>query len=187
MLRFALGLVLASPLVSAAPVMATEAPAATHQQLVSLFAEWRAFNHPAIVRGRPDYSEPAMTAKVAGLSTFKHRLAAIDTKGWTASQRGDYRLVEAEMNGLDFFLREWMRSELGPEAYYADRIIELVRAAKKIPELIKRIDEHYPPKGAAPPPPPLPDVAVIEHRNWWGYALALLIGAAVGTAAMLIV
>jgi len=105
MLRFALGLVLASPLVSAAPVMATEAPAATHQQLVSLFAEWRAFNHPAIVRGRPDYSEPAMTAKVAGLSTFKHRLAAIDTKGWTASQRGDYRLVEAEMNGLDFFLR----------------------------------------------------------------------------------
>ena len=85
------------------------------------------------------------------------------------------------------FLREWMRSELGPEAYYADRIIELMRAAKKIPELIKRLDEYYPPKGAAPPPPPLPDVAVIEHRDWWGYALALLIGAAVGTAAMLIV
>ena len=77
------------------------------------------------------------------------------------------------------FLREWMRSELGPEAYYADRIIELVRAVKKIPELIHRLDEYYPPRGAAPPPPPLPDIAVIEQRNWWGYALAAIGGAAI--------
>jgi ubiquinone biosynthesis protein len=78
------------------------------------------------------------------------------------------------------FLREWMRSELGPEAYYADRIIELVRAAKKIPELIKRLDEYYPPKGAAPPPPPLPQVAIIEGRSWWGYAVAGIVGALLG-------
>jgi len=77
------------------------------------------------------------------------------------------------------FLKEWIRSELGPEAYYADRIIELVRAAKKIPELIERIDEYYPPRGAAPPSPPLPEIAVIEHRNWWGYALATIVGAIV--------
>ncbi|HET9145935.1 MAG TPA: 2-polyprenylphenol 6-hydroxylase, partial [Sphingomicrobium sp.] len=70
------------------------------------------------------------------------------------------------------FLKEWIRSELGPEAYYADRIIELIRAAKKIPELIQRLDEYYPPRGAAPPPPPLPDVAVIEQGNWLGYVLA---------------
>ena len=78
------------------------------------------------------------------------------------------------------FLKEWIRSELGPEAYYADRIIELIRAAKKIPELIQRLDEYYPPRGAAPPPPPLPDVAVIEQGNWLGYVLAGLIGAAFG-------
>src|SRR6478736_3083054 len=77
------------------------------------------------------------------------------------------------------FLKEWMRSELGPEAYYADRIIELVRAFKKIPELINRIDEYYPPRGAAPPPPPLPDIAVVQQRNWWGYALAAIGGAAI--------
>ena len=41
----------------------------------------------------------------ARLPQFRRRLAAIDTNGWSASQRGDYRLVEAEMNGLDFFLR----------------------------------------------------------------------------------
>jgi ubiquinone biosynthesis protein len=84
------------------------------------------------------------------------------------------------------FLREWIRSELGPEAYYADRIIEVVRALKKIPELIDRLDEYYPPRGAAPPPPPLPEVAIIERRAWWGYALAGVIGA-VGGAMLLFV
>jgi ubiquinone biosynthesis protein len=78
------------------------------------------------------------------------------------------------------FLKEWIRSELGPEAYYADRIIEVVRALKKLPELIDRVDQYYPPQGAAPPPPPLPDIAVIEHRNWWGYAAAGVIGAVIG-------
>jgi ubiquinone biosynthesis protein len=84
------------------------------------------------------------------------------------------------------FLREWMRSELGPEAYYADRLIELVRAFKKIPELINRIDEYYPPRGAAPPAPPLPDIAVIEHRRWQSYALIAVIAAVVGALATLV-
>jgi len=78
------------------------------------------------------------------------------------------------------FLKEWIRSELGPEAYYADRIIELVRAVKKLPELIQRLDEYYPAKGAAPPPPPLPEIQVIKERDWWGYALAGTVGAAIG-------
>jgi ubiquinone biosynthesis protein len=80
------------------------------------------------------------------------------------------------------FLREWMRSELGPEAYYADRIIELVRAAKKIPELIQRIDDYYPPLGAAPPPPPLPEVAVIEQPNWHGEGSVAVISAVAAAA-----
>src|SRR6476646_3699018 len=105
MLRLALRLALAVPLVIPAPVIAAQASSAsTHQQLVSLFAEWRAFNHPKIVRGRPDYGAAAMVAKATGLTAFKRRLAAIDTSGWSASEKGDYRLVEAEMNGLDFFL-----------------------------------------------------------------------------------
>jgi hypothetical protein len=110
MLRFALPLAsllaLAGPLVAAVPALATPATAASgHAQLVKLFADWRAFNHPAIVRGRPDYSAAAMSAKAARLPAFRRRLAAIDRTGWSATQRGDYRLVEAEMNGLDFFLR----------------------------------------------------------------------------------
>jgi ubiquinone biosynthesis protein len=84
------------------------------------------------------------------------------------------------------FLKEWLRSELGPEAYYAERIIDAVRAIKLIPQLIKRMNEYYPPRGGAPPPPPLPDIAVIEQKNWWGYAAAGMVGAAVAAALMII-
>jgi uncharacterized protein (DUF885 family) len=107
MLRFWIAVALATPLgaAAAAPAQAA-APAATgHAQLVTLFADWRAFNHPRIVHGKPDYSAAAMAAKARALPAFQRRLKAIDTKGWSASDRGDYRLVEAEMNGLDFFLR----------------------------------------------------------------------------------
>lgn len=84
------------------------------------------------------------------------------------------------------FLREWMRSELGPEAYYADRIVDTVRAIKKIPDLIHRLDEYYPPAGGAPPPPPLPPVRLIEGRRWWGYAAAGVLGVVAGAAAMML-
>ena len=84
------------------------------------------------------------------------------------------------------FISDWMRSELGPEAYYADRIVEVIRAVKKIPDLIDRLDEYYPPRGAAPPPPPLPDIAIIEQRNWWGYAGAGVLGAIIAAAAVLL-
>jgi ubiquinone biosynthesis protein len=84
------------------------------------------------------------------------------------------------------FLREWIRGELGPEAYYADRIVDTVRAIKKIPDLIDRLDQYYPPRGAAPPEPPLPDIAIIEQRNWLGYVVAGFVGAAVAAILMLI-
>lgn len=102
---------LAVALLSAAPAAAVGAAPASavanpgHARLVSLFSEWRAFNHPTIVKGRPDYSAATMAAKATALRGFKQRLSAVDTSGWNAADKGDYRLVEAEMNGLDFFLR----------------------------------------------------------------------------------
>lgn len=104
-----------APPLAAAPAGSLEVTAqaqTTHAQLVRLFADWRAFNHPAIRSGRPDYSATAMAARAAQLPAFRRGLAAIDRHGWTASQLGDFRLVEAEMNGLDFFhrvLRPWAR------------------------------------------------------------------------------
>jgi ubiquinone biosynthesis protein len=86
------------------------------------------------------------------------------------------------------FLKDWMRSELGPEAYYADRIIATVRALKKLPELIDRLDAYYPPPGAAPPPPPLAEVTVLRPRRGWVWLLvSALAAAAVAAAALLLV
>ena len=82
------------------------------------------------------------------------------------------------------FLREWMRSELGPETFLADRIMDTVRALKKLPDLIHRIDYYYPPPGAAPPQPPLPDIATVEEQNWWRYLGVAVLSAAVGAAAV---
>jgi ubiquinone biosynthesis protein len=82
------------------------------------------------------------------------------------------------------FLKDWLRGELGPEAFVADRITELVRAAKLVPKLIQRMDQYYPPFGAAPPPPPLREIAIVERRNWLGYGLTALGGALAGAAAL---
>jgi ubiquinone biosynthesis protein len=82
------------------------------------------------------------------------------------------------------FLKEWLRAELGPEAYYADRIVDAVRALKKLPHLIDKIDAAYPEPGAAPPPPPLADIAVLQPRRGLGYLFTALAAGAAGAAAM---
>ncbi len=84
------------------------------------------------------------------------------------------------------FLKDWMRAELGPETYYADRIIATVRALKKLPELIDRLEAYYPPPGAAPPPPPLAEIAVIRRGHGWALLLAGAIAAAAVAAAVLL-
>src|SRR5215218_4516658 len=82
------------------------------------------------------------------------------------------------------FLREWVRSELGPEAALADRIVRDFRTFAKIPELIRRIDHYYPPPGAAPPDPPLAEVVVVKPRRYWRYALVSLLAGAAGAGAI---
>ena len=80
------------------------------------------------------------------------------------------------------FLKDWLRTELGPEAYYADRIVNAVRALKLIPDLIRKIDASYPSPGGAPPPPPLAEVTVIEGSSWMA-PLAIALGSAALAAA----
>lgn len=84
------------------------------------------------------------------------------------------------------FLREWMRSELGPESFLADRIIDLARTARLIPELIQRMDHYYPPIGGAPPAPPLPDIQIVRPGRWVGIAGIALLSAVAGAAATLL-
>jgi hypothetical protein len=79
--------------------------AGSYAELVQIAQDWRQFERPAVTRCVPDYGAPAMSAKAAGLPAYRARLSAVDTQGWPAAQLVDYRLIEAEMNGLDFDLR----------------------------------------------------------------------------------
>ncbi len=79
--------------------------ASDYASLVQLAQDWRGFERPAISNCVPDYGAGAMTAKAEQLPRYRARLAAIDTQHWSAAQQVDARLIEAEMNGLDFDLR----------------------------------------------------------------------------------
>nr|WP_208408660.1 2-polyprenylphenol 6-hydroxylase [Sphingomonas vulcanisoli] len=78
------------------------------------------------------------------------------------------------------FVKEWLRSELGPEAWLADRIHEDARTLLRLPDLIRRIEASYPVPGAAPPPPPLREVGVVRIAGGWRYVAIAIIAAVVG-------
>ena len=85
------------------------------------------------------------------------------------------------------YVRDWLRGELGPEAKAADSIVENFRTLARLPDLVKRIEEAFPPKGAAPPPPPLTEVKLVGSGNgggWWRYLLTAAAGAGIALLAV---
>jgi len=93
-------------------IFAGRASAADYPTLVDLAQDWRRFVPPEIHDCLPDYGKAATARKAGRLKEFRARLAKIDRGGWTKVQEDDYRLIEAEMNGLDFdlrVLRPWAR------------------------------------------------------------------------------
>jgi hypothetical protein len=73
--------------------------------LVELFEDWRAFERPPLKDGAPDYTAATFVRRHAELGEYRERLAAIDTQDWPVEARIDHRLVGAEMDGFDFYLR----------------------------------------------------------------------------------
>ncbi|WP_082350071.1 2-polyprenylphenol 6-hydroxylase [Novosphingobium sp. AAP1] len=88
------------------------------------------------------------------------------------------------------FVRNWIRDELGPEAAIAQRVQDDAATLLRVPALIRRIEERFPPKGGAPEAPPLPHVDLMWERKrrdgqaqggsggWAGLVLAAALGAA---------
>ena len=117
MARFLLSLATAMLFLVSIPIARAESgqPAwapPNYAALTTLFEQWREFEHPVLKNHVADYSDAAMTAKAAALPQWRARLAAIDTRGWPIEALTDYKLVSAEMNGLDFnlrVLRPWAR------------------------------------------------------------------------------
>ncbi|MDQ2892474.1 MAG: 2-polyprenylphenol 6-hydroxylase [Pseudomonadota bacterium] len=85
------------------------------------------------------------------------------------------------------FVREWIRTELGPEVALADRLIEDVRTLVRLPALVRRIEARYPAAGGAPPTPPLAEIEVVRIGGGWRYALVALVAAMMGAAIVLLV
>src|SRR5262249_53672506 len=90
----------------------------THDDLVALYKEFRAWTVPVYHDGVPDYTPAAMKVKGDGIQKLLARLAATDTTGWPIADRVDYMVVKAEMNGMAFdhrVFRPWSRDR----AFYA--------------------------------------------------------------------
>lgn len=85
------------------------------------------------------------------------------------------------------FVREWIRTELGPEAKIADRLIEDVQTLARLPELVRRIEARYPAPGGEPPAPPLKQIEIVRIGGGWRYALISMLSAAAGVAATIAV
>lgn len=90
---------------------------ANYAELTRLFADWRKFVLPMTVDFKPDYSVAAIAAKQAEFPKYPARLQAIDTSGWPKGALIDYKLVQAEMNGLDFDFRVLMPWARDPTFY----------------------------------------------------------------------
>ena len=76
----------------------------------------------------------------------------------------------------------------------ADRLRSDGALLLRLPELIRRIEERFPPRGGAPVQPPLPPVPLLWQRgrrgrgasgSWCGYLAAALIGGGLMWGAML--
>ena len=95
-----------------------------YEDLVALFADWRAFQKPRIVNGVPDYTADAMAAQSRELPKFQQRVAAIDVSRWPIPQQVDWSVVRAEMNGLEFdhrVLRPWANNPAFYVTVFPDR------------------------------------------------------------------
>ncbi|HSL71616.1 MAG TPA: DUF885 family protein, partial [Longimicrobiales bacterium] len=142
----------------------------THQDLVRLYEEFRAFTIPELNGGVPDYTPPAMTRKREGLRELQQRLATLDTTGWSMAERVDYLVVKAEMSGMEFdhrVLRPWTRDpafyvvinfQFGPKMYGAtglpslpiapDRVEAVRQRLRAIPAILAQAQQNLTEPGA---------------------------------------
>ena len=94
------------------------AASGSYEDLLSLFAQWRAFEQPPDRNGAPDYTAATFARRHGELKAWQQRLAAINPGSWRVEQQVDYQVVRAEMNGMDFYIRvlqPWARDP----AFYA--------------------------------------------------------------------
>src|SRR5690606_35074411 len=96
-------------------------------------------------------------------------------------------MLDPDINMWDVsgpYVKGWLRDELGPEAKLADSLHSAMDIWKRLPGLVQRLEEQYPPAGGAPPPLPLPEVRVVQMKGGWlrRYGAVALAAALAGVA-----
>jgi uncharacterized protein (DUF885 family) len=95
-----------------------------YEALIELNRAWRAFERPPQRDGAPDYTAATFERRHSELATLRARLRAIDSSSWPVARQVDYRLVLAEMNGLDFYIRvlkPWARDPAFYKSLYTEQ------------------------------------------------------------------
>ncbi len=82
---------------------------------------------------------------------------------------------------------EWIRGELGPEGRIADALVTNLRTLARLPDLVRRIEDKFPPAGGAPPIPPIPVVATVKLGSAVRYGVVAAAAALAGVVATLAV
>ena len=102
--------------------ISAQAPPASYQQLLAVFADWRTFEQPPRLGGGvPDYSPATNARRLTELGRLQARLQAINQGGWSIPQQVDHHLVRAEMNGMEYHLKVLQPFARDP-AYYVSII-----------------------------------------------------------------
>lgn len=92
--------------------------------LMSLFKEWRSFEHPPQRNGAPDYTQATFQDRQSDFEQLQARFKALDTTGMSVDQQVDWYIVRAEMNGYDFnyrILRPWERDPAFYKSLWMER------------------------------------------------------------------
>jgi hypothetical protein len=124
--------VLIAILICSVPSPAQEPAGANYDALVALYQEIRADGRPAVVNGIPDYRPAAIGEREQKIPDFRRRLYAIDPSGWPVSERVDWLVVQAALNGLEFQLRIQHPWSSDP-GFYADQVQRLAYTNLPVP------------------------------------------------------
>ena len=83
-----------------------------YEALTILFKEWRAFEHPPLLDGAPDYTAATFDQRYQSFKSYQQRLNAFNITQWPRAHQVDWYILLAEMNGFDFnhrILKPWVR------------------------------------------------------------------------------
>ena len=83
-----------------------------YDDLVTLFQEWRDFETPPMVNGAPDYTATTFEKRWPQFEVLRRKLNSFSIEDWPITQKVDWYIVWAEMNGYEFnhnILKPWVR------------------------------------------------------------------------------